>query len=237
MRWFLRIAAALLLIGVAAPDAPADVLVFGFSTFDGNENLNLTFAGGGTLSISTNGNQGWWSPTIFNLPGNTNYVVGNSSGEQFNDFFSFNVAGLSPTVTGATLSLTEHTASTSTSETSENVTFGSVAIPEATLIQVQNNPSAAIYNALGSGTTYGVLNVPLGTSLNILTLTLDGSAVADINAAIVGGGTGDGFFTVGGTLSPATATTPEPATFTLIGIGVTGLLGYGWWQRRKLAAA
>jgi hypothetical protein len=154
MQWFLKIVSAVLFTWVAVHETRADELVFGATRFDGNENLNLTFAGGGTLSLSTNGDHGWWSPTIFNLPGNTNYSVGNIFGEQFNDFFSFNVAGLTPTVTGATLSIPQGTTSTTTSDPSVDVRFGSVSIAEATLIQVQNNPNPIIYNALGAGRSY-----------------------------------------------------------------------------------
>jgi len=35
---------------------------------------------------------------------------------------------------------------------------------------------------------------------------------------------------------PGVATTPEPSTLTLLGIGIAGMAGYGW-RRRKLAAA
>jgi hypothetical protein len=39
-----------------------------------------------------------------------------------------------------------------------------------------------------------------------------------------------------GSIEPAVSSVPEPATLTLLGIGIAGMAGYGW-RRRKLAAA
>jgi hypothetical protein len=83
--------------------------VFGFSGGT-DSNLVLTFAGGGTATLTTSmgvinapRNQGWWSLTSGNSDGNDNYIAGNAGGTAWNDFFTFDVAGLTPTVTSATL--------------------------------------------------------------------------------------------------------------------------------------
>jgi hypothetical protein len=64
----------------------------------------------------------------------------------------------------------------------------------------------------------------------LLSFSLNGNAVANINAAIGGGAT---YFSIGGTLAPAV---PEPGSLTLLGLGAFGLFGYAW-RRRRLATA
>ncbi len=57
--------------------------------------------------------------------------------------------------------------------------------------------------------------------------------MADINAAIVGGGSGDGFFTVGGTLGSSVATVPEPTTLSMVmSTCIVGMAVYRWRRRQ-----
>lgn len=89
----------------------ASEYLFGFSGYDGDETLTLDLASGGApVVLNTDGDQGWWSATYPNSPGNTNYFVGSltsgSATAYLRDFFSFSLTGLAgETVSAATLTV------------------------------------------------------------------------------------------------------------------------------------
>jgi hypothetical protein len=59
-----------------AGHAPAAEYLFGYIGYGGNEPLTLALASGAPVVRNTDRDQGWWSVTDPNTPGNTNYVVG-----------------------------------------------------------------------------------------------------------------------------------------------------------------
>ncbi len=84
----------------------ADVYVFGNTNGSPFATLTLTTTSGTTILTATS--QGWIDLTdtsLLEAAGNHNYVVGEGT-STINDFFTFDLAGLSGTVTGATLGVT-----------------------------------------------------------------------------------------------------------------------------------
>lgn len=71
---------------------------------------------------------------------------------------------------------------------------------------------------------------PVGAESALLSAMDEKKAYLDIHTSSFPGGEIRGF------LEPQAAATPEPASLTLLGIGIAGMAGYGW-RRRKLAAA
>jgi len=202
--------------------------LFGFSGTS-NAQLVLTFSSGGPVTLSTNGEQGWWSSNFANTDGNTNYFVGdlsNNGSQLLNNFFTFNVVGQSPTVTSATLRVVRETGESDLGAVAHTYSTFDVST-DATTLNLTNGTNAAIFNDLGSGNSYGSFVITVaGSTSEVLLLNLNGNAVADINAAIAGGSR----FSLGGTLTPSAAAVPEPSTFALIAIGG---LGMAWSALRR----
>jgi hypothetical protein len=145
------------------------------------------------------------------------------------DFFTFDLGSLHGSVTSATLELRR----------SDNQS----AAPTFSLFDVSTDPatlnnntgtSAAIYNDLGTGTSYGVFRVPNGGADDVLKFSLNAAGLADIQRHA------GGFFSIGGsvlggylfggssgigvqrlvvTTGSAGSPTPEPATLSLFAAG------------------
>src|SRR5262245_15551340 len=70
--------------------------LFGFSGSSAGS-LSLSLSGGGSPTLSTDFQQGWWSGTFSNSEGNTNYLVGDLSDNGLillNNFFTFDIGSL-----------------------------------------------------------------------------------------------------------------------------------------------
>lgn len=211
-----------------------------------------------TVTTSTNqiqagvDNQGWWSSTATNNNStNDNYFTQN---EDFRSFFSFDLSGISGTVTSATLEVRRY------NQIRSPLTLGlfDVTTPAATLITTrQDISSPVIFADLGSGISYGTFEVVTGASTDILSFALDAAAVSDINRHVgidffsigavvllsnggsIFGASNDEPGNTGGQLNSVqrlvldVSPVPEPATLFLFGTTAAGLGLARWRQRRR----
>jgi hypothetical protein len=195
-----------------------------------------------TFDASTN--LGNWSATQANTDANTNYAVGNSAGTVWRNFFTFNLASLAPNeqVVSATLQLRKFWYYST--DSSENVAFYDV----STSPQVLNNNqgfSPAIFNDLGTGTSYGTVSLTQGNTGDVVTVSLNAAGRAAIASAAggsfsIGGscltcGTGQTVFGTSSSIGVQelvvqTAPIPEPSTYAMLGIGLAAL---AFLRRRK----
>jgi PEP-CTERM motif-containing protein len=187
-------------------------------------------------------NQGWWSATRVNVDWNDSYFVGLACGSAVcttvhdnRNFFTFDLSSLTGSVVSATLEL-RHASSQSSSPA-----FGLFDV-STDPVTLNNNTgtSAAIFDDLGTGKSYGVFSVPDGLPDDLLRFQLNAAAIADIQA------NAGGFFSIGGAIlgggfafgtsngssgsgiqrlvitTESPAPVPEPATLTylIIGAGV-----------------
>ncbi|MBN1795779.1 MAG: hypothetical protein JW804_03830 [Sedimentisphaerales bacterium] len=154
-----------------------------------------------TLAFSTSDNQfnsgidnqGWWSDTMSNEFITENYAIGvNPTGNYSRNFFTFDLSSLSDAVLSATLQLTRF----KYLSTADSETLGIFDVTtDAATLNDKNGINAAIYNDLGSGTSYGQFEVlSTGSEDDVLSFSLNSAAIANINSAA------GGWFSIGGAI-------------------------------------
>jgi hypothetical protein len=208
----------------------------------------------GTFTFNSS-DSGWYDSTTGGNakgaggPTNLNYFAGQfptNGGNDYNDYFVFNISGLTGSIVSATLTLDDSgTGAVAGGPLTYNV--GSVSDPASSVSS--SNPSLTIYNDLASGTLYGS-EAGINAAGNVV-ITLDAAALTALGSA------GSGFV-FGGYITPiadasnhylftnpnpandptdvqlsivtTSSSVPEPASLTLVGLG---LLGFGLAARKR----
>jgi hypothetical protein len=159
-------------------------------------------------------NQGWWSPTVANHDDNDNYFVGQLDHPldgPHRNFFTFDLSSACQ-AKAVILQLSRFVQSGPVT-----YSLSDVSTPAATLND-NVGTSQAIFDDLGTGTTFGSFEVGVGDRTDVLSFDFNAAAVAAFNAAR------GNFFSVGGRLdSPVgsylfaeSADTPHPGTQQLL---------------------
>lgn len=224
-----KLSCALPIIGISlSGSAMADLYVYGFSNFDSANGLNITTSSG-VFFVPTS-DSGWWDGNFSHYEFNDNYLVGHAtdvaSQGEFNNYFTFDLSGISGTITTASLNLYTYQVAGS----SIDYQLFDITSPLSDVRATGTNTS--IYNDLMTGISYGsfIYNSSDSNQFNSILLNSDG--ILALNSAI-GGEFGIGGAIMGGIESPPLPI-PEPQTYAmwLAGLGLLGFLGY----RRKTKA-
>jgi len=194
------------------------------------------------------GDSGWYGSISGHDTSNSNYSVGFcinfcSPAETMRNFFVFDLSGVNDTITGATLHVFNPSnpfngyASLDATETYELFSY------ESSVVALVGGTGS--YSDLGDGTSYGTVSVSAADNGSFVDVTLNASALSDLNSAT-------GLFALGGVISTLSgesrmegvfgfsshrevrelilATVPIPAAVWLFGSAL-GLLG---WMRHKV---
>jgi hypothetical protein len=153
-------------------------------------------------------NQGWYTDRGEHIELNDNYLVGENGGDEFRNFFIFDLSELDLsglTVISATLEVQRYAAFSNIAGFEFQYDLFDVATAPATLLADHplaggppvNVEGQAIYLDLGTGASYGGLAIDpdVGGSGDLLSFTLNAAALVDIQTAA------GGFFTIGGSIS------------------------------------
>jgi hypothetical protein len=210
--------------------------------FGNTSSATLTLYDGSTMVaiLHTGGFQGWIANSDSLVPPNlggtgiscsscnTSYVAGSLNGALLADYFVFNTAAVSPTLT-----VTSATLTVNPGEITANLKYTLFAATQwITDFQTLADQNAALFtamvNSVGTG-SYGAFNLTKNTTtsgtLADLVFTLNAAAVSDIEAQIKAGKE----FAIGGATS---APVPEPSTWIMM---LAGFAGLGVIARRRAA--
>lgn len=215
----------------AVPPGASGAFAFG-CTGSSADYATLTLqVGGKTVTLSTDGFQGWVSNSSFNINiggpvgANTNYMVGVYNGVSYNDYFGFDLSRLgSATVTSAKL-----TVSSGLIDQKLNLSlFG--ATQWVSELETGSGANAVLFGRLATGREYdpSVLSANAADPTAQIVFTLNEMALTDINAAI---GSPTHLFAISGHADLAGAV-PEPSTWVLM---LAGFAGLGFAGRRRAA--
>jgi hypothetical protein len=151
----------------------------------------------GATTINTI-DRGWYRETNVHEPGNDNYITGQIGSRDYHDFFTFDLTGVTGTITSATLHLFERSGTdfasggfvtTQTSETFQVFIYaGNISTLDA------GGTVTGAYNGLVSGTFAGSTSISAANGGTFVDVSLDAAALAALTS-----GEG-GLFAFGGDL-------------------------------------
>jgi hypothetical protein len=206
--------AIVFLIFLSLPcSAGAQTFAFSGSTEFGA--LTLSFADGQSTVVTAT-DQGWWSPTEQNFVGNRNTIIGSCFGVRWNDFFVFDLTGLSGTVVAASLDL-----QTSAVSGLPSMTLWDVSTALTALEALNAAPNAGIFADLGSGTQYSAAYAISASDASIA-IPLNSAGVAAVNDGL--GST----LAIGGSADPI----PEPAPAGVMAVVLAALAALRYRPRQ-----
>lgn len=202
---------ATLALGIALMPASADAqTAYSYSHNVGISSLTLNGS-----TVIDNSTRGWCrvSGSCNGASALNNYIVGPYSGDTFRDWFRFAIPNIGP-ITSAVFSVNAG----EIYGTNVNVNFFDLALGNA-----PGTPAAA-YADMGTGNLYGNYVYNSSDNYTYTNVTLNGAALADLNAAA------GGDWAMGGDVGAEVVATPEPASMVLL---ATGLLALGGTVTRR----
>ena len=205
-------------VGASSAHATEDFL-FGY-TFDGYSR-QLVLNGGATVLNATH--SGWYQDTgNTSFPNNTNYIVGQTGNNTYNDFFTFDLSGVTGPITSASLSLF-NPGNGFIGNTKDFVAHDVSSLYNTLISGVS---SLSTYNAIAAGTVVGSTTVTSADNNTNVLVNLNPFALAVLNAL-----EGQGSFAVGGTIGVSSV--PLPAGLPMFAFAVLAMLAVAQLKKQR----
>jgi PEP-CTERM motif len=199
---------------------------------------------------------GWYDSTGLHDPTNVNYIAGDLGGNEFRDWFIFDLTSLvGQTILSASLALANPSGGYTSLDATENYALFDVSTSPATLA-LGGSGLVGIFNDLGTGTSFGSRTVSAADNNTTVLTAFNAAGLSALNAAI------GGSFALGGAVTTLTlggptefifgftgpaslrelrlevepagvSAIPEPASLALLGTGIAGLAARRLRRRRN----
>ena len=197
---------------------------------------------------------GWYDDTGWHQPDNLNYAVGEEVAYIYNNFFVFDLSGVSETVTYAVINIYSPESPAQFFDGYQSMdpfeTYALYDVSTDIAVLTSDSGGVEVFQDIGTGTSYGEYDVSAADNGQFVSITLNADALDNIN-------NGAGLFAIGGAVStidstpnneiifassgepsvPAPyltlTTVPIPAAIWLFGSGLIGLAGLA---RRRVNA-
>lgn len=125
---------------------------------------------------------GWYNSTGAHTPTNTNYIVGQSSGVTYRDWFVFDVPASATPVTSASIAIFNPSNGYASPDANETYKLFDIATPITTL-RSGGTGLTTIFDDLGSGVEFGSVVITPANNGSLILINLNAAGLAAVQAA------------------------------------------------------
>lgn len=216
--------AGLIVAMTAASPSYADEYLFGFS---GQSAIGIVNG----ATVLTSFDQGWYTNSGQHSSANSNYIVGDTNGNAYNNYFTFDLRGVTAQISSFSINAAREYSSFEQRPLTYSLYRVSTSFSDLDVTRFSGDQvGQEIYADLGSGVNFGSQVFTASQLDTPLLISFNANGLAALNAAR------GGFFSVGGSLGVMASAVPEPATWAMMLVGFAMVGATARYRRRKVAA-
>lgn len=215
--------AGLIVAMTAASPSYAAEYLFGYS---GQSAIGIVNG----ATVLTSFDQGWYNNTGEHGSDNSNYIVETNTSYGYNNYFTFDLRGVTSQITSFSLNAARAVSSFEGRSLTYSLYRVSTSFSDLDVTRFSGDQvGQEIYADLGSGVNYGSQVFTASELDTPLLISFNANGLAALNAAR------GGFFSVGGSLGVMASAVPETATWAMMLVGFAMVGATARYRRPKVA--